>query len=354
MKNLFFRRKYSTKHIISLVLSLLLIFSNIPLVFKVNEKNVTATQLGHVKFFEEDISIHQARIASFNTLHLGWDNDKDYKKMASIINNFDLVGIEEVMSPKGLEEVVIILNQVSTSKWNYHISNKKVGRSTYKEYYGYIYNDSVDFISSNGFYPDKNDLFERDPYGATFKIGKVDFTYVLLHSIFGDSKEIRMKENSNLDKVYHYYQNHDKNENDIIIGGDFNLSADYPAFDITKVDDISYALNPVLKTSIGNKGLVSAYDNIFYSKHTKEIISAGAYDFTNSNFSSIRKTVSDHIPVFIVLDTSEDDDGIGVMSDISVPEEQENIDEPSDINVVIDKNIDIPEEPVHVIRLSNE
>jgi endonuclease/exonuclease/phosphatase family metal-dependent hydrolase len=342
------------KHIISIVLSLLLIFSNIPLVFKVNEKNVTATQLGHVKFFEEDISKHHTRIASFNALHLGWDNDKDYKKMASIINNFDLVGIEEVMSPKGLEEVVNILNEVSTSKWSYHISNKKVGRSTYKEYYGYIYNDSVDFICSNGFYPDKNDLFERDPYGATFKIGKVDFTYVLLHSIFGDSKEVRMKENSNLDKVYNYYQNNNKIEDDIIIGGDFNLSADYPAFDLTKIDKINYALNPVLKTSIGNKGLVSAYDNIFYSKHTKEIISAGAYDFTNSNFPSIRKTVSDHIPVFIVLDTSEDDDGIGAKIVISVPKEQENIEEPSDIDAIIEKNTNITEDPVHVIKLSND
>ena len=249
-----------------------------------------------------------AKVATFNTLHLGWDNNKDFVKLAIIINNFDLVALEEVMSEDGLIELTSNLNNISDKNWNYHISDKKVGRSSYKEYYGFVYNDNVEFLESEGFYPDTNDVYERDPYAASFKIYNFDFTFVVLHSIYGDSKTERQMEASYLDDVYAYYQNKNKNENDIFIGGDFNLSAIDQAFDLINVDEIDFALKPVRETTIGLYNLASAYDNIWYSKYTTEILETEVYDFTNNDYETIRKSVSDHLPVYMLLNTMVDND----------------------------------------------
>ena len=286
-----------------------------------------------------------AKVATFNTLHLGWNNNKDFVKLASIINNFDLVALEEVMSEDGLVELTNNLNNVSDKNWNYHISDKKVGRSSYKEYYGFVYNENVEFLESEGFYPDTNDIYERDPYAASFKVNNFDFTFVTLHSIYGDSKSERQMEASHLDDVYVYYQNMNKNENDIFIGGDFNLSAVDQAFDLVNLDEIDFALKPIKKTTVGLYNLASAYDNIWYSKYTTEILETEVYDFTNNDYETIRKFVSDHLPVYMLLNTTIDNDivetgVIGFSNEFEEPIEIE--DTKVDVKIVsVDKNKEI-------------
>ncbi|MGL5951130.1 MAG: endonuclease/exonuclease/phosphatase family protein, partial [Cetobacterium sp.] len=127
----------------------------------------------------------QAYIASFNTLRLG-KGEKDYAHLAKSIEPFDIIGLVEVMNKKGLYKLLSEVEKISNSKWGYEISPYPVGTAEYKEYYAYLYKkDKVKFIKSEGFYPDVNDDFIREPYGATFKIDNFDFTYVLIHSIYG-------------------------------------------------------------------------------------------------------------------------------------------------------------------------
>jgi endonuclease/exonuclease/phosphatase family metal-dependent hydrolase len=291
---------------------------------KIQEKPVQSVKNEEGK---SSSKMQQAKIATFNTLHLGWGKNKNYARLAEIISNFDVVGLEEVMSEAGLEELTRVLNEKTQRKWNYHMSDKKVGRSKYKEFYGYVYNDNAQFLESEGFYPDSKDVFERDPYAASFKLNEFDFTFVTCHSVFGDSKSERMAEASYLDDVYSYYQGLDNSENDIFIGGDYNLPANDQSFDLVNIDQITYALKPVQKTSIGKSGLSSAYDNIFYSKYTNEILDAGVYDFTNNDYASVRKSISDHIPVYVVIDTSIDDDGIGEKTNTIQPVKKEIVKE---------------------------
>ncbi|MCT4662812.1 MAG: lamin tail domain-containing protein [Tissierellales bacterium] len=263
---------------------------------------------GIISFAEVDEK--QVTIASFNALHLGWNNNKDIKSMAEVIKDFDIVGLEEVMNKEGVEQLVKSLNDMNAEKnWSYHISDLKVGRGTYKEYYAYVFTDEVKLLSAVGFYPDKQDIFEREPYGATFKVNEFDFTLVLFHGIYGKSKSQRVNEVSNLDLVYTYFQELDTMENDILIAGDFNLPADNLAFDLEYIDGIKNAIDSDIKTTIGTKGLASAYDNIFYSKYTDEVKGSGVVNFTRNNHSIVRKTISDHIPVYILADSTVDDDG---------------------------------------------
>jgi hypothetical protein len=69
---------------------------------KISEKPVQVVKNEEIK---SSSNIQQAKIATFNTLHLGWGDNKNYARLAEIISNFDVVGLEEVMNEKGLVEV---------------------------------------------------------------------------------------------------------------------------------------------------------------------------------------------------------------------------------------------------------
>ena len=255
---------------------------------------------------------NKAYIGVFNTLRLG-KGVKDYEHLAKSIEPFDIVGLVEVMNKKGLYRLLSEVEKISDSKWGYEISPYPVGTNEYKEYYAFLYKKNrVNFIKSEGFYPDENNEFIREPYGATFKIHNFDFTYVLVHSIYGKKISQRQFEANKLIDVYNYFQNLDSIENDILIGGDFNLPANDSAFDnlLSHEDDIIYTLDPSIKTTIGTKGFANSYDNIFISKkYTQEFKGqSGALDITKDDFTKTRKEVSDHLPIFIVVDTEIDDD----------------------------------------------
>ncbi len=249
-------------------------------------------------------------IASFNTLHLGWNNSKDYDSTAEILKDFSVIGLLEVMNEEGLRELDQSLESITGVTWDYVISDEKVGRSTYKEYYAVIWNTKhARFITSRGFFTESSDEFEREPWGADFKIGKFDFTFVLLHSIFGKKKSERKAEAAMLDTVYDYYQEINGSEQDVIIAGDFNLPADDTAFDLLDSGFHFFAV-PVQPTTVGKEALVSAYDNIFMdSRFTTEFSGlSGVLPFTDQEFELFRKNISDHLPVFIQVETDTEDD----------------------------------------------
>ncbi len=254
----------------------------------------------------------EAYIASFNILRLGAAK-KDMVQTAKILKGFDIVGLVEVINRDGVEELVDELNKQSDEKWDYHISPFGVGSSKYKEYFAYVYKkDKVKFIKSEGFYKNGKSSFLREPYGATFQIGNFDFTFVLVHTIYGNNESQRKAENYKMVDVYNYFQDRDEKENDILIAGDFNLYALDESFRplYKHADKITYAIDPAIKTTIGVKGRANSYDNFFFSqKYSQEFTgSSGALDFSGDNPKLMRVIVSDHIPVFIVVETSKDDD----------------------------------------------
>lgn len=250
-------------------------------------------------------------ISSFNTLRLG-KTQKDYELMSEVLKGFDLVGLLEVMNTQGVEKLVKELEKNSGERWEYHISSYPVGSTSYKEYVAYIWKkERVEFIKSHGYYPDEN-KFERPPYGADFKIDNFDFTFVLVHTIFGKKESQRRAEAFQMSRVYDYFQNLDGEENDIIIAGDFNLSADDEAFEnlLEHEDGIVHTLTPRIKTTIGKDRLANSYDNMFLSRiYTQEFEGkSGALDFTKKKYKLMKDKISDHLPIFIVVNTEFDDD----------------------------------------------
>lgn len=259
--------------------------------------------------FSSNGETHEAYIGIFNTLRLG-KGEKDYNTLAKSIEMFDVVGLVEVMNKKGLDKLQIELEKISKDKWASHISPYPVGTETYKEYYAYLYKkDKVKFVKSEGFYLDSKNDFIREPFGATFKIENFDFTFVLLHSIYGKKVTQRQYEASKLVDVYSYFKKITPDGRSVIIGGDFNLPANDSSFSpiLNHKDDIIYALDTSIKTTIGTKGFANSYDNFFLSKKYTHNFKgkSGAIDITKGDYIKTRKEISDHIPVFIVVDVEK-------------------------------------------------
>ena len=263
-----------------------------------------------VSVFTDPSLLGQHTVATLNALHLGYSNQKDMVALACIASHFDLLGLEEVEDPQGVLDLEQGLEALTGESWSSHVSDHPVGNANGMEFYGYVWRDAeVSLITPRGFYDDPGDLIKREPYGADFRMGAFDFTYVLFHLQYGQTVATRRFEASQLANVYAYFQARNGSESDVLIGGDFNLAADDSAFTLIGVDRITFVTDPEQSTSIGTGGLAHSFDNIFYSStFTRELVGSGAHDYTMANWAEVLETVTDHVPVWAAFDTSTDDD----------------------------------------------
>lgn len=261
-------------------------------------------------------------IASFNSLHLGWNNQKDTTVYCSVLAKYDIIGLVEVMNTEILDKVKNRLDSMTSVHWEYVVSDKKIGPSTYKEYYAIMYRtDKTRFVEgSSRVWNDEGDKFDRDPFIATFKSGNFDYTIILIHTVFGDNISERRGEAAELAAVFMAVQDEDPKENDIILMGDFNLPASDAGWQNLKaVSTMQYEIPETTLTTLNSKGnLSSSYDNIWFQGQFTNWEYAGTanadYYYTvtfkddpNPGKKAF-KTVSDHVPVFAVFYVNKDDD----------------------------------------------
>ena len=167
----------------------------------------------------------------------------------------------------------------------------------------------VEMTASLGHFDDPQDVIKREPYGANFRIGSFDFTFAVFHQRCGKTLDERRAEANYFGDIYAYFQNANGDEQDVLIGGDFNLPGNDYSFLAVHSGLLSYSVDPDQATSISNEGLRNSYDNIFFEEQfVTERVGQGVLDFTQENHSTVRQTVTDHIPVWMAFDTSVDDD----------------------------------------------
>jgi endonuclease/exonuclease/phosphatase family metal-dependent hydrolase len=257
------------------------------------------------------------KIASFNTLHLGWGSTKTLEIVATILAQYDVIALQEVMKKGTLEALADILDSLTSVSWNLVVS-EKLGRSSYKESYAFVWrSDRVEKIANSEFVvQDVEDDFSREPYVATFRSGNFDFTLICAHFIYGRSKQDRREEAEAMARVFQAVQDQDPAENDILLLGDFNLpSTDWGWARIKDIDNMIWLLDPPAKTSIGHTGMSDLYDNIwFQSDYVNEYTGEGeAYEFMHEffeddKFEKARTYVSDHVPVYAAFRIDQPDD----------------------------------------------
>ena len=259
-----------------------------------------------------------AKIASFNIQIFGQTkSQKEYvmEVLTKIVREFDIVLVQEVRdaSEQTIPNFVDKINQMGGRQYSF-VRSERLGRTTSKEAYAYVYNtETVQFMQgSNYVFNDVDDVFEREPYIASFKIGNFDFVLVGIHTKPDDA----YNEIGNLTSVVSSIQTENPNERDIIVMGDFNADGSYFDEDDTsnpfKASEYNWLITDGMDTMVKTD---YTYDRIVvlnvtlsheYDVGTAQVFYYDqVYGLNNQTFVG---EVSDHFPVFAQYKTSLADD----------------------------------------------
>ena len=228
------------------------------------------------------------------------ENRKDYGTLARVIEGFDLVAAEEVMNPVGMAEVLTRLG----SGWSDTVSDVGEGSARYREFFGFFYSGSrVELVKKLGEFPGVRE-FVRPPVGVQFKSrdSGLTFNLVACHIVYGKSERERTEEISHLGEVYRNFEGMTGNLGVTMIVGDFNEERSAAFRSLAALDDREVI--PQEGTTIGTRGPAHAYDHMFLPPGLLNREVRAGVDYWTNSYATTRKLVSDHFPVYVILDTS--------------------------------------------------
>ena len=270
--------------------------------------------------FNQDLAVEAEtmKIAAFNIQIFGQTKSQKQDVMAvlrDIIREFDIVLIQEIRdaSEQTIQNFIETINQMEGPDYSF-IRSERVGRTSSKEAYAYIYNtETIQFTQESDYvYNDVDDFFEREPYIASFKAGNFDFVLVGIHTKPDDA----YNEIGNLTSVVSSIQSANPNEYDIIVMGDFNADGSYFDEDDTsnlfKASEynwiITNSMDTMVKTNYTYDRIVllgATLNHEYYADSAQVFYFDQAYGLNNQTFVS---EVSDHYPVFAQYKTNLFDD----------------------------------------------
>ena len=281
----------------------------------------------------------ELKLAGWNIRILsdGSRNDTELHQIAQTLIDYDFIAISEVRDEKVLQRIQRILSE-SGAEYGYLIS-EPVGRvgSPHKECYAFLYyKGRVSVVTDGALYPDAadgTDTFVRDPYWATFRAGRFDFSVIVVHVVWGDSVGARQAEVKAMGSVYRYVQEANGAEDDVLLVGDFNRNpTDIEAYShIMAIPSMTCLFHFPQKSHIRDSSL---YDNIFFQTDslTEYLGVSGIDKFDETDFGNDDRAaslaVSDHRPVWAVFSMVQDDDGSGVSAGASAVELSSGLTEP--------------------------
>lgn len=265
---------------------------------------------------EEEPSV--IKIAAFNIKIFGkTKRQKNYVMdvLTDIVREFDIVFIQEIRdsseetAPYFLQKI----NEMGGAEYKF-VRSERLGRTASKEAYAYFYNsETIEFIEESDYvYNDTDDVFEREPYIASFRSGNFDFTLVGIHIKPDDA----YSEIGNLTHVVNSVLSENPNEKDIIILGDFNADGSYfDEGDLTnpfKASEFHWVITNDMDTMTTTD---YTYDRIMLmnATYSQEYVEDSAevfyfdieYEISNS---TLIEAVSDHYPIYAEYESGLEDD----------------------------------------------
>ena len=237
------------------------------------------------------------------------DND-ELQKIAQTLGDYDFIAISELRDETVLKRVQRILSDCG-AEYGYQIS-EPVGRvgSSHKERFAFLYYKGlVRVVTAGELYPDAadgTDDFVRDPYWATFRAGKFDFSVIAVHVVWTGGIPARQAEVMALADVYQYVQKTNGAEDDVLLVGDFNRDPDdtIAYSNLMALPSMTHLFRVPQKSHIGDSSL---YDNIFFQTDyvTEYTGDSGIDKFDEMDFgnddTAAKLAVSDHRPVWAVF-----------------------------------------------------
>ena len=268
--------------------------------------------------YSNSASYKSIKVAAFNTKTFGDKKIKNYRvleKFVQLIRRYDVIFLQEIRN-KNLSAVHKLSEALNNKSkiYNYRITTP-LGRSSYKEQYAYFYKKRVFEevkISEAVIYPDKYDVFEREPFLIYLKLRKrnIDFFLIGVHIKPSDV----VKEVSGIKEVYHFGESY-FNDSDAIILGDLNADCSY--INDKELDNIFFNRSDFFNSLIGRDEDTTtrtsthcAYDKII----TTETLSSFVKEKKAKVFNIMKEwklseknalQISDHFPVQVELKLTE-------------------------------------------------
>ncbi len=260
----------------------------------------------------ETVSI---KVAAFNIQIFGKSKRSKPEVMTVLVDvarEFDVMLVQEIRDSSG-ETAPAYLEQINGEGASYaYIESERLGRSTSKESYAYYWNtDTVEYMEDTAYvYNDTGDVFEREPYVASFRSGGFDFTLVGIHTKPDDAEN----EIGNLTAVVASVIASDPGEGDVIVMGDFNADGSY--FDEDGPSPlIGEGYNWIVENSYDTMTRTGwTYDRVVLLDGTYggEYVAGSCevfyFDAVYGVGQELTEDVSDHYPVYAVYRTDLVDD----------------------------------------------
>lgn len=249
-------------------------------------------------------------IGAWNLEHLSVRPNKDFQGIAKVAQKVDFLAIQELMSEDALEALAKELTRQTGKHWS-SMASHAVGRSSYKEMYGFVWrNDAVAYEDGAVSYLDRSDTFEREPYSAQFRSLKDGKTFVVatVHILYGKNQADRASEIVALSNYWTWLQETYPGNNQIMLMGDFNTPPNSPAWDKLDSSARPLVLDGASTLSTKDGKFANLYDNIFISKRSAiRVNKVEVFDyptFLGVTHAKGRDSVSDHAPIFLSANLS--------------------------------------------------
>jgi endonuclease/exonuclease/phosphatase family metal-dependent hydrolase len=244
------------------------------------------------------------KIASFNIQVFGQSKLSKplvMEILARLVRQFDVVAIQEIRSidQDVMPQFVEIINAADR---NYDfVIGPRIGDTNSKEQYAFVFDRQTIEVDRSFTYTvnDPDNLLHREPLVGWFRArgpnAEEAFTFTLIN--VHTDPDLVASEMSVMDDVYRVVRDDGRNEDDVIILGDFNAD-DAHLGELGQVPGITWAIAGIPT----NVHRTQQYDNIiFHSQATREFVGrGGVVDFMRDyNLGADEAAeVSDHLPVW--------------------------------------------------------
>jgi endonuclease/exonuclease/phosphatase family metal-dependent hydrolase len=256
------------------------------------------------------------KIAGFNIQIFGQskrEKEQVMNVLAQTVREFDVVLVQEIRDSSETTAPIFLelINSMDGPEYAF-IRSERLGRTTSKEAYAYFYNtETVQYLDGSAFvFNDVDDVFEREPYVASFIAGGFDFTLIGIHTKPDDAYH----EIGNLTIVFDYVESLG-DEQDIIALGDFNADGSY--FDEDATDNplketeyiwvVSNDLDTMTKTDWTYDRMVMT-DYTYSSEYVTDSTQVYYFDTIYGLNQTFTESVSDHYPIYAEFSTNLPDD----------------------------------------------
>ena len=252
------------------------------------------------------LSTAQVSICSWNLMNFGKSkSDSELEFIATTLNKYDIVTIQEVVAGNGGAKAVSRLVAVLNNKgfqWDYAISDVTTSDNpSSRERYAFIWKpNQVKKIGNSWLEQNFQKEIDREPFMSTFEYKGKQFTLASFHAVPKKKHpESEIKYFKLLPALYPKLN--------FIFMGDFNCPQSNTVFIPLKKKGykniVTNQKTSLRQKCINNDCLASEYDNMFYDAMKTTSLKSGIIPFYQK-FITLKEArkISDHIPIWSIFE----------------------------------------------------